>query len=73
LALAKIFECPIGSLPVGITMRKALFASNDDDERILRRCDNSALLLATEFSVDVSSPIVDFAFFKTPAHTPPVG
>jgi hypothetical protein len=29
---------------------------------------DAALLLAAEFSVNVGSAIVDFAFFKSPAH-----
>src|SRR6476620_3497746 len=68
LAFAKVFEHAVGPITIGISMFKPLFACDDNHQRMLRRRYDSTLLLSAKARVNIGTPIVDTAGFKSVGH-----
>ena len=71
LALAKIFKSSIVAQSIGIAMRQASFACNENYHRVLRWSNNTALLLASKLLMNISTPAVNTPTFKSPHHLLP--
>lgn len=71
LAFAEVFKHSIGTPPVSIAVFKAFFARNDNNQSMLGRRDDPALLLPPERRVNVSTPIINTAALKAPTHRIP--
>ena len=68
LALTEIFEHAIIAVTIRVPVFEALFTCNDNDQRMVRRRYDAALLLAAEACVNVKPPIVDTTNLKSPGH-----
>jgi hypothetical protein len=68
LAFAKVFKHTIRTPSVSIAVFKAFLAGNDNDQSMLGRRDDAALLLAPIRCVNVFAPIVNTAALKAPTH-----
>lgn len=68
LALSKVFKYPVGPKAVSVSMRQAFFAGDYDNQLVLGRRNNAALLLPAEACVDIGPSVIDPAPLETPRH-----
>src|SRR5262249_31781057 len=68
LTFAKVFEHAVGPITVCISMFKPLFACDDNHYRMLRRRYDPPLLLSAKARVNIGTPIVNAAGFKSVGH-----
>lgn len=68
LTFAEILKHAVSSAPIRVSVLKALLASDDDNQWVVRRCDDPALLLSTKARVDVSPSIISTANLEPPTY-----
>src|SRR5262245_2758081 len=70
LTFSEVFENTVSAAAVRIPMLKALFACDDNYQRVLRRGYDTSLLLPAKARMNVEPPIVNSANLKSPSHLP---
>jgi hypothetical protein len=55
---------------VGIAMLATLFASDNNDQRMISWRDDTALLLSTKSRMNIVAAVIEATNFKSPAHFP---